>query len=178
MIQRGDHWMECLYFFCWMIPHNFARLSLVSHLFSSQYEYSTSYNFMYLYTLHIGPNWRGMQVLGEGSSGYIFSLRRYSQTWDVTQKHFIARFKVLIDLCNNFERFPLKCSNLVSFWATKTGFMSKWGRMSPEIHLTNNMWPIPGNLSQTPALLVKSHVSNRTPTCWPRVQWLVNKWKN
>ena len=43
------------------------------------------------------------------------------------------------------------------------GFISKWGRISPEIHWTNNIWPIPGNLRQTPALLVKTHNSNRTP---------------
>ena len=28
----------------------------------------------------------------------------------------LARFNLLIDICNNFEIFPLKCSNFVSFY--------------------------------------------------------------
>ena len=39
-----------------------------------------------------------MWVLGVVANGYIFSLNRYFQTWEDTQKHFvIARFNVLID---------------------------------------------------------------------------------
>ena len=45
-------------------------------------------------------------------------------------------------------------------------FISKWGRIFPENHWTNNIWPNPGTLCQTPALLVRFDLSNRTPTCW------------
>ena len=48
-------------------------------------------------------------------------------------------------------------------------FISKWGRISPEIHWTNSIWPNPGTLSQTPAFVVRFHISNCTPTYWPRV---------
>ena len=40
------------------------------------------------------------------------------------------RFK---DLCFVFERFSLKCSNFVNFWARKTFFFFKQVRISPEI---------------------------------------------
>ena len=117
--------------------------------------------------VHIEPICQGMWVFGEGFSVYLFLVKSVAKLMIFIKENTCpSRFESPID----FERFSYKLYNSVIFWATNMYFIQKWGRISPEIHWTNNIWPNPGTLCQTPALLVRFHFSNCTPTCWPTVQ--------
>ena len=69
-----------------------------------------------------------------------------------------------------FNGFPLKCSHLVNFEATKMLFTSKWGRISPAIQWYQNKCSNYGTLSYTTTLFEKKCIFIFTPICRPTVQ--------